>query len=450
MTQRSMPWTSTTPGDAGPYSAADWTRIWRNIIGVAAGAGASADSGILWGSGNAPDPGLSVTQNSPTGQSVIVTPGMALVNGTFYYSDANVVLAVAANGSGNPRVDTVVLRKDFAAQTVRLAVKQGTPAATPVPPGMTQNASTWEIPIADLTLANGFLTITTALIAQRFLYANVAEMDVIDNVINASGVTVVAGDVMVWGGTAGQVTSNATRGIPVAGIAMNRAVNGAYVRLLRRGFAYVRLNTISASIGSYVIHDANFVGQIPAAGSSLWNAFALTREITAAAGLTLCYVDVTQPKPKALISSTYSPPSDISSSTTTYAAVDATNLTATIITNTGNVRARFIVPVEFSHTAGSAWMCMNIRRDGTTLAVNDARGLRTGNPVSNFGTAGNYVETWIVEYTFKGLTPGSHSFVLEWVAILGTATTPVMTLRSGTGLGGMISRIELEEMDASV
>ena len=226
MTQTSMPWTGTTPGDAGPYSAANWTRIWRNIIGVGSGAGVAGDSGLLWGSGTAPDAGLSVTPNSPTGQSVIVTAGAALVNGTFYYNDASVVLSVAANGSGNPRIDTVVLRKDFAAQTIRLAVKQGTPAASPVPPGMTQSGSTWEIPLADLTLANGFLTITTTLIAQRFLYANVAAMDTIDNVINASGATVNAGDAMVWATVAGQITSSPNRGAAIAGIGSKRAVLG--------------------------------------------------------------------------------------------------------------------------------------------------------------------------------------------------------------------------------
>lgn len=450
MAQTSIPWTGTSPGDAGPYSSDQWAQIWRELVGAGFGAGGSPNSGIIWGSGSTTDPGLTVIQNSPTGQSIILTPGVAIVNGTVYRNDANLVIATAANGSGNPRIDTVVLRKDWAAQTVRAVVKQGTPAVTPVPSGMTQSQGvTWEIPIADLTLANSYTTIATAQIAGRFNYKNVAPMDVIENMVNASGITALPGDVAVWGTTAGQFTTSALRGAQVAGVVMDRISAGGSGRLLRRGLYPVRLSAAAATMNSIVVHEANFVAVIPSSLSSLWNAFAVTREITAGAGLCLCYVDVTTPKPKAIISNIYNPPSDITSTSGSYVDVDA-NLAVTVITSTGNVRTRFIVPVEFSHTTGTAWMCMNIKRDGTTFAVNDARGLRTGNPVNNFGVAGAYVETWIVEYLWKGLTPGSHTFNLQWLALLGTGGSPIMTLRSGTGNGGMISRIEAEELDQTV
>lgn len=447
MTQTSMPWTGTTPGDAGPYSAANWTRIWRNIIGVGSGAGAAGDSGVLWGSGNAPDAGLSVTQNSPTGQSVIVTAGAALVNGTFYYNDASVVLAVAANGSGNPRIDTVVLRKDFAAQTIRLAVKQGTPAASPVPPGMTQSGSTWEIPLADLTLANGFLTITTTLIAQRFLYANVAAMDTIDNVINASGATVNAGDAMVWATVAGQVTSSANRGAAIAGIVMNRAVNAGYLRLLRRGFAYLRLSNASPAVGSIVIHDANFFSVVPASGASQYNAYAVTREVTGGAGFCLCWVDVTMPKPKAVATTTYQQPG-ITSASVTKVNVDGTNVKISFTTNTGKVRTRFILPVYFSHGVGTAWIAFNMLLDGATAAQSDSRGLFMYYSGNSTGDPSDGGKTLTIEHIWTGLTPGLHAVTLQWTAILGTAISPVMGITAYNVNGGFIMKMESEELDA--
>jgi len=60
--------------------------------------------------------------------SVDVLLGAALVQGIAYLSTATVALTVAANGAGNPRIDTVILRADYALQTIRLVLKQGTAA----------------------------------------------------------------------------------------------------------------------------------------------------------------------------------------------------------------------------------------------------------------------------------------------------------------------------------
>lgn len=449
MTQISRPWDGTGTGDGGPYSADQWAEIYRNFIGIGAGSGGAGDSGVLWGSGVNPDPGLTVQQNSPTGQSVILTSGAALVNGTPYFNDANLVLAVAANGSGNPRVDTVVLRKDWTAKTIRAVVKQGTPAASPTPPGMTQGlGTTWEIPLADLTLANGYLTITSALIANRLTYANVAPIDVIDNVQNASGITVNAGDVAVWGTSSRQVTTSGNLGAAVAGVWMDRVVNGGYGRLLRRGIYPVRMSAAVAALNSPVVHLANFVASVPAANASQYNAFAITLQTTSGAGLCLCYVDVVMPRPKANVASSYPTPADLTVvAPAAFADADATNLKASFVTNTGKVLVRFIVPAYLNYSvAGTGWLYFNLFLDNTTLATADTNGL-VGLTYDQAALSDRAIPVTI-EHVFSGLTPGAHYVTLRWKVVNGTGTGPTGGIRQYNANAGFAVKMLAMELDA--
>lgn len=173
MTEISQFWQGTVLGDAGAYSSDQFSTMMQNIMGDAI----NGDSGPITGTGVAPDPGLTAQQRGAgANMSVDVTSGAALVDGTFYNNSTTVNLPVSSNSSGNPRIDTVVLRKTWASQTVRLAVKAGTPAATPVPPTMTQTASTtWEIPLWDVAVANGAVSIITTNVTPHKNPANVAD-----------------------------------------------------------------------------------------------------------------------------------------------------------------------------------------------------------------------------------------------------------------------------------
>lgn len=251
MTELSRVWTGITVGDAtdAPYSDSDWWNYEKYQDGYGA---SRANYGPFKGNGTTTTESLQVDPNSPAGQSVIVRVGSANVNGTVYTNDANLVLATAANASGNPRIDTVILRKDFAAQTIRAVVKQGTPAATPAPPAMTQTPGvTWEIPLADLTLANGYTTITAAEINPRSEFANIADGVYLDNVLNGSGADLEDGDVVViTTGADRSMTTTTTLDDPNAlGVVRGRVSNGAYGRVQIAGIGYVRLNAASATRG---------------------------------------------------------------------------------------------------------------------------------------------------------------------------------------------------------
>lgn len=166
MTEFGLPFDGVGLGDAAnaPYSSAEWAHSWTLRHGVGS---VFPNYGILKGTGSASAEPLAVLATNPASTNVEIQVGAALVNGRLYENTTIVTKAVGANASGNARIDTVILRIDFVAQTIRLVVLQGTPAASPVPPTLTQNASYWEIPLADIAVANGFATLAQSTITQR-------------------------------------------------------------------------------------------------------------------------------------------------------------------------------------------------------------------------------------------------------------------------------------------
>lgn len=97
-----------------------------------------------------------------TGMQVKVRTGQAFVQGVYYANDAVKTIAVTAADPSNPRIDRIVLRLDWSANTVTAAVLAGTPAGSPSAPALTQTSSTWEIPIAQVAVAAGATGIAAA------------------------------------------------------------------------------------------------------------------------------------------------------------------------------------------------------------------------------------------------------------------------------------------------
>lgn len=166
MVQSSKPWEDNTPGDSGPYSAAQWARMYRVLFSSPQ---VTNDSfGVFATSGNGTDSPLQVAVTSPATNQVRVYTGEALVNGRHYISDAVELLTIGANGSLNARIDRIILRQDFTAQTVRLAVLPGSPAAVPVAPSLTQDPEgIFEISLAQVAVPSGFSTISTGITDER-------------------------------------------------------------------------------------------------------------------------------------------------------------------------------------------------------------------------------------------------------------------------------------------
>lgn len=87
-----------------------------------------------------------------SGMQVKVPAGSAIVRGHYYSSSAEETLTIAA-ASTNPRIDIVVLTLDPSANSIVLAVVQGTAASSPVAPTLTQtDTAVFQYPLAYVTV----------------------------------------------------------------------------------------------------------------------------------------------------------------------------------------------------------------------------------------------------------------------------------------------------------
>lgn len=294
MTETSRPWNGTTVGDAGPYSNTQWQELYRYIIGLG---GVRANTGVFLGSGSHPNDGLKVIQQGPAAAGVDVLPGSALVQGIAYFSDAAESLSVAVNASGNPRVDTVIVRADYALQECRLAILTGTPGATPVPPSLTQTPGVmWEIPIADIAAANGFSTIVQANITPRQEWINASPGVYLDHVLNNSGIALEDGDVVVWDNTSfqGVTTTTTIDDKSLAGVVRGRIENGAYGRVQTKGIGYVNANA-AVAVGSLLLTSttATLATSTPTGARGVaYASIGRALETTSGAGFVLANIDV--------------------------------------------------------------------------------------------------------------------------------------------------------------
>ena len=72
-----------------------------------------------------------------------INTGGAMVDGKPYHNTATVGVNIpSAVGGGNTRIDRIVLRADWTAQTVRITRIAGTDEASPTAPAITQTPGT--------------------------------------------------------------------------------------------------------------------------------------------------------------------------------------------------------------------------------------------------------------------------------------------------------------------
>lgn len=108
-----------------------------------------------------------------SGMLVRVNPGAAWIKGHYFESDALETLPIASSDFTNPRIDRVVVRLDWVANTIGLAVLQGAPAVNPIAPSLTQNTARWELPLAQVRVDAQALTIAdNKLIDERVFARN--------------------------------------------------------------------------------------------------------------------------------------------------------------------------------------------------------------------------------------------------------------------------------------
>jgi hypothetical protein len=134
-------------------------------------------SGLIGYSGTAP------VHADSTGMQVKIRDGVSgMIQGTRYNNTSEATIPIAANSSGNTRIDLIVLRLRRTETSLGAGDQytivphriEGTPAGTPVPPSPvrdnTPGAGYWDIPLAEVTVINGASTITAAQCVSRAYY----------------------------------------------------------------------------------------------------------------------------------------------------------------------------------------------------------------------------------------------------------------------------------------
>lgn len=399
MAEISRFWNGTSVGDAGPYSDDNMAEVLRYITGAN---GSKADAGVLYGSGVSPDPGLRVTPTSPASADVKLSPGAALIHGTFYKNDAVKTFTIAANASGLTRIDTVVLTKDWATQTVRSEVLQGTPAASPVPVALTQTDGVeWQIPLADITVASGFTTIGILSIFTRAFYLPGADSIIVTDVLNNSGGTLHQGMVVIWDSSQDRaVTTTTVIAHPdVAGVWMDRTAAGARGRVLSRGIGYVH-TTIATPRGS-PLYTASSQGytqlNYPVAynndASGLTFGYALETSI---GGTTLAYINAPFPIYRPAFRN-WQAQGSFSTASGTMVDIDASAVLTSVIRSQ---QVKFSLWVAMTTAGGATSGSFAVYNDQVgyfTLPTDELFVLTTG-------------QTMLYKGVFIGLTPGSQTF----------------------------------------
>ena len=264
----SLPWsgrlTEGAVGDAGPYTHLQWQELWGNGSAY----GAQANAGIVPGSYTAttqPAYGpLEIRATAPASANVTITPGTAIVQGIKYTLDTATDVTVPANASGNPRIDAIVLRADYAGQTVRPYYLTGVAAASPVAPTLTRTgapAGFWDVALAYIEVANGFVSIAQVSIQDGRQYISPDRLGMAINLPSGAGTEILeAGYPLAPQATALEFFTSATLGNHrIAGVAEHYITNtlGSYGgRLVTHGLAYVETSA-AVSVGQYLEQSAS-------------------------------------------------------------------------------------------------------------------------------------------------------------------------------------------------
>ena len=170
MPEDSAYWEGIATGDVAtpvawdaPYTHSEWAAIKNYLLAN------SGDGGfVVPGYGN----NLEVVASSPAAMTVEVSTGAMFVQGRIYENTAAKVLTVSANTTGLTRIDRIVIRVTYAAQTIRAVILEGTPASLPALPSPLRSTTYYDVPIAYVWVVSGAATIGDTDIHEERLFAN--------------------------------------------------------------------------------------------------------------------------------------------------------------------------------------------------------------------------------------------------------------------------------------
>lgn len=153
MAERSQFWTTNGTGDgAAEYTMTQWLEMLRDLFT----SDRYASEGVIGGHSGE----LAVTGSSGSSPTVTVATGAALVYGLYYQNTSPVTLSLTKPSVGTTG-GRVVLRADWALQTVRAIARQSADGTSTAPSLIQTPGTTFEISLATYTVTtSGTITLT--------------------------------------------------------------------------------------------------------------------------------------------------------------------------------------------------------------------------------------------------------------------------------------------------
>lgn len=111
------------------------------------------------GNGVFPVPSASLQVMANNDMTITVRPGKAWINGYILINDDDCILEIEPADGVLSRIDRIVARYDVADREIRLEVKKGTLASSPVAPNLQRDADAYELALADVYIGNGVISI---------------------------------------------------------------------------------------------------------------------------------------------------------------------------------------------------------------------------------------------------------------------------------------------------
>lgn len=147
------------PFDGLPWAEADWHRTLAGTL----------PSGVI-GDGAAIDPTAGALGWAASGLTLTPTAGTAIVGGAGYNRTAALtsVTGTANSHATFSRRDRLVLRRSLATHNVALVILPGTAAASPAPPALTRNATTFDLSLFSFLVPPNSGTALTGVVDERF------------------------------------------------------------------------------------------------------------------------------------------------------------------------------------------------------------------------------------------------------------------------------------------
>ena len=137
------------PFDTGPGSNSDEVR-WGTMLSW------MRTTGILTINSSLNDSDGDLFVAPDTGLQIEVYEGTAWVQGFYFNASGDpFAITIATNSSGFDRIDLVTLQLDLVGNAIYYVVVEGTPSASPVAPSPQQDSDYWQLPLAEVYVANG-------------------------------------------------------------------------------------------------------------------------------------------------------------------------------------------------------------------------------------------------------------------------------------------------------